>query len=152
MARGVLSDQELVIPSWRSGDSSSTCRAGRRRRNSSLPARGESSALGPSSPPVSRYSYSARPPRSTIWDYDFSSSQGKVTETNCQDKNQKFSFVPKTESKPSASTAEIVRLSSSEGRQSRPRTRTSEQERTERKPLNLPSWQPSKVTITEIFL
>jgi len=73
--RGVLSDQELVIPSWRSGDSSSTCRAGLRRRNSSLPARGERSVLGPSSPPVSRYSYSARPPRSTIWDYDFSSSQ-----------------------------------------------------------------------------
>ena len=134
-----LSEQELVIPSWRSADSASTSyRESFRRRNGSLPPRGKSSAVG-SSPSVSRYSYTARAPRSTIWDYNF--SNGKLS---TEERQKHFSFLPTTETKPAASTAEKVTLTSAEGRQSRPRTRLTEDDRKLRNPLKLTSWQHNK--------
>ena len=92
---------------------------------------------------VSRYSYVPKAPRSTIWDYNFSNSKVS-TDTHLQDKQQNFSFVPKTENKPEASTAEKVRLGPGDGRQSRPRSKKDEDERKHRIPLKLPSWQHNR--------
>ena len=106
-------------------------------------------------PPVSRYSYLSRAPRSatsTIWDYNFSTSRaaGGDSQSGQEEKKEKnFSFVPRTENKPEPSTAEKVRLGSGSGesRQSRARTRKTvvtnitEEEKKQRNPLKLPSWQ-----------
>ena len=116
-------------------------------------------------PTVSRYSYVSRAPRSTIWDYNFSNS--KVAGGDCQSqpetKQTNFSFVPRTENKPEPSTAEKVRLGSGSGesRQSRARTRNTavpvavavavpnitEEEKKQRNPLKLPSWQLHRPTV-----
>ena len=108
--------------------------------------------------PVSRYSYVPRAPRSTIWDYNFSTS--KVAGGDCQPQSENkptnFSFVPRTENKPEPSTAEKVRLGSGSGesRQSRPRTRSTavtnitEEEKKQRNPLKLPSWQLNRPTVS----
>ena len=101
---------------------------------------------------MSRYSYVSRAPRSTIWDYNFSAS--KVAGVDCpphlEKKETNFSFVPRTENTPEPSQAEKVRLGSSESRQSRARTRNTAvpnitgQEKKQRNPVRLPSWQLSR--------
>ena len=116
---------------------------------------------------MSRYSYVSRAPRSTIWDYNFSKSR---VARDCQpqpqpkDSQTNFSFVPRTytENKPEPSTAEKVRLGSGSGesRQSRARTRRTgvavtnitEEEKKQRNPLKLPSWQLNRPVTLLYFI
>ena len=119
-------------------------------------------------PPVSRYSYLFRAPRSatsTIWDYNFSTTRaaGGDSQSGQEEKKEKnFSFVPRTENKPEPSTAEIVRLGSGSdsgtSRQSRARTRNkavtniTEEEKKQRNPLKLPSWQLNRPVSLSYFI
>ena len=110
---------------------------------------------------MSRYSYVSRAPRSTIWDYNFSNSRvGRDCQPQPKDTQTNFSFVPRTytENKPEPSTAEKVRLGSGESRQSRARTRRTavtnitEEEKKQRNPLKLPSWQLNKPVTLLYFI
>ena len=113
---------------------------------------------------MSRYSYVSRAPRSTIWDYNFSNSSRVAGDCQSQpeEKQTNFSFVPRTytETKPEPSTAEKVRLGPGPGesRQSRARTRKTvvtditEEEKKQRNPLKLPSWQLNKPVTLLYFI
>ena len=156
-----ISDQELVIPSWRQRNTgsyhigqstptpvrSSSIRQSRsiEKRNSSLPpvhrnASNKEEIIKPT--PVEAKKQST--PRSTIWTFGDSSLNDKENTINNSQKSVHnhpspteagketpvYSFVPKTETKPEASSPEKIKIEAngSGGRQSRSRTRNKKNE------------------------